>query len=81
VEECKLCGQEVGNLFEHLRIDHLIRSPEDYESELAKVEAVKARQRSFSDFIEALNEKKAKGLITGEDWRRLARDWLREHPT
>lgn len=78
-ELCRLCNSRVGNLLEHYRIDHGIKTPEEYQAELAKVEAAKARQREYGAFIDELNKKQAKGLITGEEWRRLAQRWREEH--
>jgi hypothetical protein len=79
LENCLLCDREVGNLFEHLRIQHLIKTPEQYQSELAKVDASKALQREQAKFIEELNSKKAKGLISGEEWRQQAEKWRKDH--
>jgi hypothetical protein len=79
MDTCRLCDRQVGNLFEHLRIDHLIKTPEQYQAELTKVEMDKVRQGEYTAFIEELNSRRAKGLISGEEWRQLVEKWRQEH--
>ena len=79
-EVCPLCDREVGSLLEHYRLDHQIRSPEQFNAEQAKVNAEKALKAEWRAFTDDLNDKQSKGLITGEEWRRLADKWRAEHP-
>ena len=80
-EVCPLCECEVGSLLEHYRLDHRIRSPEQFKAELARVKAAKVLKAEWAAFADDLNEKQSKGLITGEEWRRLADRWRAEHQT
>ena len=77
---CPFCGKEVGNDLEHFRVAHGIKEPKDYEAKLARVEAKKARTAEFGRFIDDLNARKSKGLITSDEWRRLADAWQKERP-
>jgi hypothetical protein len=79
-ELCRICEKQVRSLFEHLRIDHQITTVDEYNLELDKAEAVRVRRREYGAFIDELNERKAKGLITGEEWRMLSEKWRKENP-
>ncbi len=76
---CLLCGKSSKELLIHLRIDHEIEDAEQYIEALRAVEGDKERMRQFAAYVEELWKKKAAGLVTAEDYRRLTMDWAREH--
>lgn len=80
-EICPICDNEVGGLLEHYRLDHQIKTPEQFKVELAKANAAKALKVEWRTFTNDLNERQSKGLITGDEWRRLADKWRAEHGT
>jgi hypothetical protein len=76
---CPLCDKIVGNEFEHYRLEHGIKDADQFKVELARHQAAISRRDQFGKYIEELNEKRSKGLITAEEWRRLSEEWQNEH--
>ena len=63
----------------HLRIDHEIEDIPQFMEALKEVGEEKERREQFAKYVMELQEKKAKGLITAEDYRNLTMQWSKEH--
>jgi hypothetical protein len=73
---CPICNKPIKNVLEHLRISHEIASPEEYQSQIGKIEKSKAHTRAFGDLVSQLKAQN----VTGEQYRESVAKWLKEHP-
>jgi hypothetical protein len=76
---CPLCGKTIRKPLNHYRLSHDIEDTEEFLQALEKIQVVEERKAKFAQYVDELNNQKAKGLITAEDWRRLVREWARSN--
>lgn len=76
---CPLCGKQILDQLEHLRLTHDIESSLQFASALSRIQKNEARVAEFRKYIEELWRKKEKGLITAKDYRDMVEEWTRKH--
>lgn len=74
-EKCPLCGRPVTHLLEHLVMIHRIRDANEYRNLVRQADEDDQRAARFAKFIAELREKRERGDITAEEFRRLAESW------
>jgi DNA-directed RNA polymerase subunit N (RpoN/RPB10) len=72
---CPFCGKQVSDTLYHLRFVHEVEDIEQFMQALDRVGAEEERRREFAAFVEELQVKVRRGLITWEDYRRLRDEW------
>jgi len=70
-----LCGKDFTDLLKHLRLSHEIDSIEAYALKVSEVAGMSEKRGRFSNYVQELQARMKKGLITGEDYRRLITEW------
>ncbi len=73
---CPLCGKDVGDILKHFVLVHDIENLEHLNQEVRRSESAQKRQREFSVYVTALQERRKKNLISAEQYRELVSRWL-----
>ena len=68
---CPFCKKKIANLLQHYRLIHEIESSEQYIQLMLKTEEDQERKDRFAKYVDDLQDKVRRGLITPEDYRRL----------
>jgi len=76
--ECPLCKRRVSNFLKHLAIDHEIENAEQFKVEIGKVELTEKKRNAFAEYISQLKERRAKALISAEEYRMAVTKWFKE---
>jgi hypothetical protein len=76
---CPLCGKSRKDFLSHIRLDHEIEDAEQFVQAMDKLTKNKERMIQFATYAQELWDKKTKGLISAEEYRRLTMEWTKQH--
>lgn len=76
---CSLCNKQITNFLHHLRIQHKIRSAEEYEIKLEIKNNEKLKQKEFANYVDKLKKMIANKEIIYEQYRELITKWMKDN--
>ena len=78
LSKCPLCERTYQNILQHLVIKHDIQDMNQLKAEVERIEKGEKEREEFSVYVSELHEKRAKGLISAEEYREMVTRWFKE---
>ena len=70
--KCPICGRYFSDILKHFVLKHDIK-------DMNQLQQIINKKAEFRAYVEELKQKRKKGEISAEDYRRLVMKWCREH--